>query len=103
MNSGKGNGYFSHFGLGQICDIIIVAAAVTLIVGLFVEQQIVGLVGFALFAVGSGVSAVRRFVMLASSPKGTPEFRNSLVVSIAMTAAFAISVAGFILKIFFVI
>lgn len=100
---GKGSGYFSHFGWKQICDMVLVAAAVVLIVGLFAETPVVGAVGFAMFAVGAAISAVMRFVQLAHSPKGTPEFRNALIISIAMSVAFALSVAGFVMKISFMI
>ncbi len=36
MKEQKGSGYFSRFGLAQLCDIIFVAATIVLIVGLFV-------------------------------------------------------------------
>lgn len=99
----KGSGYFSHFGWGHVCDILLIAAAVVLIVGLFVEPPVVGIVGFALFAAGAAGVAARRFVMLARSPKGTPEFRNSLMIAIVMSVVFALSVTGVVLKALFVI
>ncbi len=99
--SGNG-GTHRKFGFGHICGIILLAAAIVLIVGLFVEPPAVGAAGFALFAAGSAMSAVRRYVVAALSPGGTPEFRNSLIVAIAMSAVFALSVAGFILKLTFV-
>ena len=96
-------GYFSHLGLRQICDIALGAAAILLIVGLFVETQVVSAIGFALFAAASAVSAVRCAVSLFRVTRSTPEYRNALVGLIAMSAVFALSLTGFILKIMFVI
>ena len=98
MKENKGSGYFSRFGLAQLCDIIFVAATIVLIVGLFVEPPVVGIVGFSMFALGSAITAVRRIVMLMASSKGTPEFRNSLIIAIAMTVVFALSVLGIVGK-----
>lgn len=101
--NGNGSGYFSRFGLRHVSDISLVAASVVLIVGLFVETPVVGLVGFCMFAVGSAISAALRFRMLAASDRGTPEFRNSLIVAVAMTAVFALSVFGAVAKILFLV
>ncbi len=51
-----------------------------------------------MFALGSAITAVRRIVMLMASSKGTPEFRNSLIIAIAMTVVFALSVLGIVGK-----
>ena len=68
-----------------------------------VEAPVVGAGCIAMFAAGAASSAAMRFVQLAHSPKGTPEFRNALIISIAMSVAFALSVAGFVMKISFMI
>ncbi len=96
-------GYFSRFGLRQVCDIALLLAAVLLIVGLFVETVAVSVAGFALFAAASAVSAVRCAVTLFRVGRGTPEYRNALIGLIAMAIVFALSLTGFVLKIMFVI
>ena len=98
MKENKGSGYFSRFGLAQLCDMIFVAATAVLIAGLFVEPPAVGIVGFSMFALGSAISVLRRIAMLMSSSKGTPEFRNSIIIAVAMTVVFALSVLGIVCK-----
>lgn len=97
------SGYFSRFGLRQVCDIALGVAAVLLIIGLFIETVVVSIIGFALFAAASAVSAVRCAVVLFRVSRGTPEYRNALIGLIAMAIVFALSLTGFVLKIMFVI
>ena len=93
----------TRFGFEHICGIILVAASILLIVGLFVEPPAVSLAGFALFAVGSAMLAARRYVSVSRTVSGSPEFRTSLTVAIAMTVTFVLSVVGFVFKLTFII
>ncbi len=92
--------YFSEFGLRQVCDIILLSAAVTLIVGMFVRPVAVTIVGFALFIVGSAMSVVRTVLVLRSGVfRASPEFRNAVVNLVIMSVVFALAMFGLIYNI----
>ncbi len=96
MANGKKT-YFSHFGLRQICDIMLLAAAIVLIVGMFVEPVAVRIVGFSMFIVGSVMSIVRMIMVFARGiNKSSPEFKNAVVNTIIMSVVLCLSLFGLI-------
>lgn len=88
--------YFSDFGLRQICDFLMIAGAVVIIVGLC-TKQIVMTVGLAIYIVASAVAIIRSVkVLLSDINHRAPEYKNAVVNVIIMAAIFALAVFGFI-------
>lgn len=88
--------YFSDFGLRQICDFLMIAGAVVLIVGLC-TTEIVLTVGFGIYAVAAGLAIARAVKVLTSKINHrNPEFKNAIVSVCVMGAIFALTVFGFV-------
>lgn len=83
-----------------MCDIILLTAAVTLIVGMFVRPIAVTIAGFALFMIGSALSVVRTVLVVRSDVfRASPEFRNAVVNLVIMSVVFALATFGLIYNI----
>lgn len=93
----KTKSYFADFGIKQVCDIVLIAASIVLVVGMFVEPPAVAITGFALFIVGSAVSIARVLTILTRKiSRSSPEFGNALVNLVIMTIVFALSIFGLV-------
>lgn len=88
--------YFSDFGIRQICDFLMLAGAVVLIVGLC-TTEIVLTVGFGVYAVAAVLAIIRAIKVLTSKINHrAPEYKNAIVSTCVMGAIFALTVFGFI-------
>lgn len=88
--------YFSDFGLRQICDFLMLAGAIVLIVGLC-TTEIVLTIGFGIYAVASAIAIIRSVtVLLSKINHRAPEYKNAIVNTIVMSVIFALTVFGFI-------
>ena len=88
--------YFSDFGIRQICDFLMLAGAVVLIVGLC-TTEIVLTIGFGVYAVASALAVIRAIKVLTSKINHrAPEYKNAIVSTCVMGAIFALTVFGFI-------
>ena len=91
--------YFSEFGLRQICDIVMLVGAITIIVGLFVAigsvsaSEIILLVGIAIYIVASGLAITRAVLVLVSNINHrAPEYKRAIVNTVIMSIIFALAV-----------
>lgn len=92
--------YFVPFGLRQICDLLLLSAAIVLIVGMCIYETattIVLLVGLIMFALGSLLAMVRAIRVLTSGiNKRAPEYKHAIVNTVLMGIMLALAVVGII-------
>ncbi len=88
--------YFIPFGLKQICDILIVASAIVLIVGCFTSNLVIT-IGLGMYVVASILAIIRSIIDLKAEPnKRAPKHKAALANIIIMSVIFAVATAGFI-------
>lgn len=88
--------YFSDFGLRQICDFLMLAGAVVLIVGLC-TTEIVLTIGFGIYIAASAIAILRAVkVLLSKINHRAPEYKNAIVNVCVMGVIFALSIFGLI-------
>lgn len=88
--------YFADFGLKQICDFLMVAGAVVIIVGLC-TKQIVLTVGLGIYIAASLIALGRSVKVLFSKINHrAPEYKNAIVNTVIMGLILALAVFGFI-------
>ena len=88
--------YFADFGLRQICDFLMLAGAVVIIVGLCTEQ-IVLTVGLGIYMAAAALAIVRSLRVLVSGINHrAPEYKNAVVNVIIMAVILALAVFGFV-------
>ena len=92
--------YFENFGLRQICDMMMVAGAILLIVGLSISLSaslIVLGVGLGIYIVASGLAIVRAVLVLTSKINHrAPEYKRAIVNTVIMGVIFALAVFALI-------
>ena len=96
--------YFANFGLRQICDILMVLGALTLLVGLFVSisasraSVVILTVGLCIYVVGCILALVRTISVLVSKKINhrSPEYKKAIVNTVIMGIIFALAVFGLI-------
>ena len=96
--------YFANFGLRQICDILMVLGALTLLVGLFVSisavraSVVILIVGLCIYIVGCIVALVRTVSVLVNKKINhrSPEYKKAIVNTIIMGLIFALAVFGLV-------
>ena len=95
--------YFENFGLRQICDMMMVAGAILLIVGLSISAAslsaslIVLGVGLGIYIVASGLAIVRVVLVLTSKINHrAPEYKRAIVNTVIMGVIFALAVFALI-------
>lgn len=89
--------YFKPFGLRQICDFLMLASLVVLIVGLCTNNTVL-LAGFAVMTAAS-LCAITRSCLTLFSKKvhhRSPEYRSAIINVIIMSVIFALSLFGLI-------
>ncbi len=94
--------YMTPFGLRQICDIIMLLAALTLIVGLIIYSttDIVLMIGLGMMILGSLLAIIRSTRVLTSGiNKRAPEFKSAITNTIIMAVICAIAILGLIFAI----
>ena len=86
--------YFSDFGMRQICDFLMIAGAVVLIVGLCTTEIVITV---GIYAVAAALAIVRAVKVLVSGINHrAPEYKNAIVSACIMGAIFALTVFGFV-------
>lgn len=89
--------YFTPFGLRQVCDLIMLAGVVLLIVGLFNIDGVL-LAGFICYAVGSGLSVARCCLTLFNKQINhrDPAYKAAIINAVIMGVLFALAVFGLV-------
>ena len=87
--------YFKPFGLRQICDLLIFASAVVIIVGLCTLDAVAA-VGFGLFAAACLLAIFRAVKTMAKKGvnKRSAEYKNAMINAIIMCVLLALAVLG---------
>lgn len=97
--------YFSSFGLKQICDILLFAAAIVTLVGLCVYEsstQVVLFVGIGLFILASLLADIRyALVLVGKTSKRSPEYKNARNNVILMSIVLALSILALVFAIMY--
>ena len=87
--------YFTPFGLKQLCDVTMIAAAIVLIVGLSVHvyTPIVALVGSVLMSLGGLFALFRTIpVFFSGKNKRSMAFKNAVINTVIMGIIFGLAI-----------
>lgn len=88
--------YFTPFGLRQVCDLVMLAGFVILIVGLCTNDNVL-LAGFICYLVGSAGAVVRCCMTLFTTQNHRdPVFKSAVINVIIMGVLFALALFGMI-------
>lgn len=89
--------YFTPFGLRQVCDLIMLAGFILLIVGLATVDGVL-LAGFICYALGAGLSVARCCLVLFSKNVNhrDPAYKSAIINVSIMGVLFALAVFGLI-------
>ncbi|MDE6401132.1 MAG: hypothetical protein K2L54_00800 [Clostridiales bacterium] len=89
--------YFTPFGLRQVCDLIMLAGFVLLIVGLCTVDGVL-LAGFICYAVGAGLSIARCCLVLFSKKINhrDPAYKSAIINVSIMGVLFTLAVFGLV-------
>ena len=88
--------YFTPFGLRQVCDFIMLAGFVLLIVGLCTNDNVL-LAGFICYAVGAAMSVVRCVLALVKiKNRRDPAFKSAVINLSIMGVLFVLALFGLI-------
>lgn len=87
--------YFTPFGLRQICDFIMLAGVILLIVGLCTVNGVL-LAGFICYALGAGLSLARCCLTLFSKKINhrDPVYKSAITNTVIMGVLFALALFG---------
>lgn len=95
--------YFTPFGLRQVCDILMIVAAIMLIVGLSVAcntkpvNDVVLLIGLCIYVLASALSLITPVKTLFSKINHrAPEYKRALTNTVVFGIIFALSVFALI-------
>ena len=96
--------YFVPFGLGQVCDILMLLGAITLIVGLFVAignvevSEILLLIGLIIYVVASVLAVLRAVLVLVNKEINhrSPEYKRAIANTVIMGVILALAVFGLV-------
>ena len=98
--------YFKPFGLRQICDLIMVAGAITVFIGIFVsvntQSNWVVVAGMCAYALGCLMALIRTFSVIFQKDvnKRDPEYRTAVVNACIMGVVLLLTVFGIIAALF---
>jgi hypothetical protein len=86
--------YFTPFGLRQICDLLMLAGAIVIIVGLSIENLTVITVGIGIYIAASLIAIIRsvRVFLAKDLNRRSPEYRNALINVIIMSVILIVAV-----------
>lgn len=89
--------YFTPFGLRQVCDFIMLAGVILLIVGLFTQDAVL-LAGFICYAAGALLSVVRCLTVLFSKKINhrDPAYKSAIINVSIMGVLLALAVFGIV-------
>lgn len=88
--------YFTPFGIRQVCDFVMLAGFVLLIVGLCTNDGVL-LAGFICYCVGAAVSIARCCITLFGTKNHRdPAFKSAIINVSIMGVLFALSLFGLI-------
>lgn len=89
--------YFTPFGLRQVCDFVMLAGFVLLIVGLCTTDTVL-LVGFICYAIGAAGSIARCCLVLFSKTINhrDPTYKSAIINVCVMGVLFALAVFGIV-------
>lgn len=88
--------YFSHFGIKQICDFLMLGGAIVLLVGIFVSELVIT-VGLGIYLVATALAIYRSVRVLCSKINHrAPEYKNAIINTVIMVVIFALALFGFI-------
>lgn len=89
--------YFTPFGLRQVCDLVMLIAAILIFVGLFTVDGVL-LAGFIGYVLGSGLSLIRCGMVLFSKKINhrDPAYKAAIVNAVIMGVLFALAVFGLV-------
>ena len=95
--------YFENFGLKQICDIMMLVGAITILVGLFVAISSV-VASEIILGIGLGIYIIACILALISTVKvllskinhRSPEYKRAIANTIIMGIILALAIFGFI-------
>ena len=89
--------YFTPFGVRQVCDLLMLAGFILLIVGLFTVDGVL-LAGFITYALGAGMSVARCCTVLFSKKINhrDPAYKSAIINACIMGVLFALAVFGLI-------
>lgn len=89
--------YFTPFGLRQVCDFVMLAGFVLLIVGLCTNDGVL-LAGFICYALGAAASIARCCLILFSKTINhrDPMYKSAIINVCIMGVLFALAVFGLI-------
>ena len=94
--------YFTPFGLRQICDLLMLAGAITIFVGIFVSVylsvNIVAAIGMGLYVIACGIAIFRtlRIILQKDINKRSPEYKNAVINLCIMIVILVAAVFGII-------
>lgn len=89
--------YFSNFGIRQICDFLMVGAAIVMFVGFFLDDLIIT-IGLGIYVVASLIAIIRSVRVLVSDINHkAPVYKNAVANVVIMGLIFALATVGFIL------
>ncbi len=89
--------YFTPFGVRQVCDLLMLAGFILLIVGLCTVDGVL-LAGFITYALGAGMSVARCCMVLFSKKINhrDPAYKSAIINACIMGVLFALAVFGLI-------
>ena len=98
--------YLTPFGLRQICDLLILAGAITMIVGIVIsvnEQtglkgNLVAIIGFCIYALACLIAIFRSLTVILQKNinKRDPEYKSALVNACIMGVLLLLAIFGII-------
>lgn len=88
--------YFSHFGIKQICDFLMLGGAIVLLVGIFVSEIVIA-VGMGIYLCATALAIFRSVRVLCSKINHrSPEYKNAIINTVIMGLIFVLALFGFI-------
>lgn len=88
--------YFSHFGIRQICDFLMLGGAIVLLVGIFTSEIVIA-VGLGIYLVATVLAIYRSVRVLCSKINHrSPEYKNAIINTVIMGLIFGLALFGFI-------
>lgn len=89
--------YFTPFGLKQVCDLVMLAGFVLLIVGLCTNDWVL-FAGFVCYCLGAGASVALcvKIMLERREHKKDPSYKSARINVIVMSVLFAVALFGLI-------
>lgn len=96
--------YFANFGLKQICDMLMIAGAIVLLVALIMSGSVLD-VSVLLLKIGTGIYIVASVLALVTTVKvlvgktvhhRSPEYKRAIINTVVAGIILAVAVFGFV-------